>query len=155
MIQRNGHGKAVDWYLLGVVIYEMVTGIPPFYSNDKKVMMKNILKQKLRLPRFVSKNARGILKLLLTREPDKRLGSGKFDAQIVKSHPWFKDVNWDDVYNKKLPVPTSFSGEMPDQSRDTISSRLVRAKDDMKDNIKFHNYIQGWSFHNEGDTILQ
>ena len=150
MIKRSGHGKAVDWYLLGVLIYEMVTGIPPFYSNDKKKMMKNILKQKIRLPSFVSKKARNIIKMLLTRDPEKRLGSGKFDAQIVKSHPWFEDVNWEDVLNRKLPVPTKFGGEAPDQPDISMGSHLIKAQDDsnlLRPTAEDTTYIEGWSFH--------
>lgn len=146
MIKRSGHGKAVDWYLLGILVYEMLTGIPPFYSNDKKKMMKNIIKQPLKLPAFVSKKARSILKMLLAKEPEKRLGAGKYDARIVKSHPWFEDIDWDKVYKRQLPVPTNFTGEKLNDSQNIISSRLLRGQDDNHQNEE-NNYIQGWSFH--------
>ena len=49
MLKKNGHGKAVDWYLLGVLLYEMVTGLPPYYADDKDQLFKNILKDKLNM----------------------------------------------------------------------------------------------------------
>ena len=134
MIRRTGHGKAVDWYLLGILIYEMITGIPPFYCNDKNKMMKNILDKPLRLPKFASSKARSILKMLLAKDPDKRLGSGRFDAKIVKSHPWFEGINWDDVYNRKLPVPTDINGvkENTDDSENQITSGQLQGIDEDK-----------------------
>lgn len=47
MLKKNGHGKAVDWYLLGVILFEMVTGLPPYYADDKDQLFKNILKDTL------------------------------------------------------------------------------------------------------------
>ena len=61
MIKRSGHGKAVDWYLLGVLVYEMVTGIPPFYSKDWKHMVNNILFDALKVPTYVSRGCQKFL----------------------------------------------------------------------------------------------
>ena len=69
VILRIGHGKPVDWYLLGVLIYEMLSGIPPFYSKDKKKMMRKIVRSQLIVPAFISIEARNILETLLTKDP--------------------------------------------------------------------------------------
>jgi len=148
MIKRKGHGKAVDWYLLGVLIYEMVTGIPPYYSNDKKKMMKNIIKQPLKLPSFVSQQARHILLMLLNKDPSKRLGSGTLDAQSIKEHPWFDCIDWEDALSRKLKVPMEFTGQLPDISNSSISSKLL-ANDDKNSVLDNYNHIQDWSFHHE------
>jgi len=148
MIKRTGHGKAVDWYLLGILVYEMITGIPPFYCNDKNKMMKNILNKPLKLPRFASSKCRSILKMLLTKDPEKRLGSGKFDAQIVKSHPWFEGIDWTEVYNRNLPVPKDINFEKNEDSHSIISSRVIKGENEEKEGASNH-YIEGWSFHHE------
>lgn len=65
MLKRCGHGKAVDWYLLGVVMYELLVGIPPYYANNKEELFDNIEKGHLKLPSFLSNEARSLLKALL------------------------------------------------------------------------------------------
>jgi serine/threonine protein kinase len=76
MLRRSGHGKSVDWYLLGVLLYEMLVGIPPYYSNNKEQLYENIQKGPLKLPNFLSKEARSLLIGLMNRNPLKRLGAG-------------------------------------------------------------------------------
>ncbi|OMJ77263.1 hypothetical protein SteCoe_23172 [Stentor coeruleus] len=106
MIRRQGHGKAVDWYLFGVILYEMLTGKPPYYNSDRKILLYNIENVKLKIPPRLSDEAKDLLKRLLKRDPNKRLGSVG-DSDEVKQHPFFAGINWIDVYNKKLkpPVP--------------------------------------------------
>jgi serine/threonine protein kinase len=70
MLKRTGHGKAVDWYLLGVLFYEMLVGIPPYFTNNKyykilkirEQLFKNIEKAELQIPNFVSPDARNLLR---------------------------------------------------------------------------------------------
>ena len=98
MLKKSGHGKAVDWYLLGVVIYEMLVGIPPFYSENKAEIFENIDKGSLKFPAYVGKEAKALLTRLLERDPGKRLGSGPMEAKEIKDHPFFRDVCWEDVF---------------------------------------------------------
>ena len=105
MLNRKGHGKAVDWYLLGVVFFEMLVGIPPFFSNNQEQIFNNINKAELILPNYISKNAKVLIKSLLIKNPDERLGS-KYDIEEIKNHEYFKDVNWDKVFKKEyIPPP--------------------------------------------------
>ncbi|OMJ88775.1 hypothetical protein SteCoe_9241 [Stentor coeruleus] len=109
MIERNGHGKAVDWYLLGVVFYEMVVGIPPYFSMNKDELINNIQCGKMKIPGYLSIEARELIKDLTERDPSKRLGAMR-DAEEVKQHVFFKGVDWDSVLRKELkpPIPKIF-----------------------------------------------
>ena len=105
MVQRKGHGKSVDWYLFGVLIFEMLVGIPPFYSKKKDELFRNIVSQELKVPFYMSHEVEDLLRKLLDREPSKRIGAGSEDAEEIKRHPWFAGVDWEAVYARKLKVP--------------------------------------------------
>ena len=123
MIRRKGHGKAVDWYLLGVLIYEMLTGIPPFYSKNRKNMISNIMHSQIQIPTYISKEAQEIILLLLNKDPHSRLGADT-GSEEIKSHKWFADLDWDDVYQKKLKVPKVFKKETLNDLDFDISSGI-------------------------------
>ncbi|OMJ90631.1 hypothetical protein SteCoe_6904 [Stentor coeruleus] len=104
VIRRQGHGKAVDWYLLGVVFYEMVIGKPPYFSMDKNELINNIQRGKLKIPSSLSSEAKELIIDLLQRDPAKRLGAVR-DAEEIKQHRFFKGIDWDSVYRRELCPP--------------------------------------------------
>jgi serine/threonine protein kinase len=61
MLRKAGHGQAIDWYLLGVLIYEMIIGVTPYYSTDKEELFKNIISGKLKLPKTISPEAKSLI----------------------------------------------------------------------------------------------
>jgi len=105
MLKRQGHTKSIDWYLLGVLLYEMIVGVPPYFSTDRQKLFENIQGGPLKIPHTMSENARGLILQLLNRNPMKRLGAGARDSEEIKSHIFFKDVDWKQVIEKRLPVP--------------------------------------------------
>jgi serine/threonine protein kinase len=97
----GGHGKAVDWWSLGVLLYEMLCGLPPFYSENVNEMYELILKKPLEFTEEVSPEAQDLLRKLLDRNPDKRLQN----VEAFKAHPFFRDVNFTQLYERKIEPP--------------------------------------------------
>lgn len=105
ILKGSGHGKAVDWWSLGILLYEMLVGLPPFYSENVSEMYELILKAPLRFPNFVPPDAQSLLRGLLEREEFKRLGAGPTDAAEIKSHPFFSDIDWEKLYRREITPP--------------------------------------------------
>lgn len=105
IIQSKGHGKAVDWWALGILIYEMLAGYPPFYDENPFGIYQKILDGRIDFPRHFDPNARDLVKKLLTADRTKRFGCLKNGVDDVKKHKWFKGLDWDAVLMRQLPAP--------------------------------------------------
>ena len=101
LLLGTGHGPEVDWWSLGAVFYEMVTGIPPFNAETPPEIFQNILDRNLEWPseEDMSPECRDVIERLLCIEPDERLGSR--GASEIKMHPFFADVEWSALSMKK------------------------------------------------------
>uniref|UniRef100_A0A8D2ZP04 non-specific serine/threonine protein kinase n=1 Tax=Scophthalmus maximus TaxID=52904 RepID=A0A8D2ZP04_SCOMX len=102
VLEDNDYGRAVDWWGLGVVMYEMMCGRLPFYNQDHERLFELILMEEIRFPRNLSPEAKSLLAGLLKKDPKQRLGGGPNDAKEVMSHKFFVSINWQDVVQKKL-----------------------------------------------------
>jgi serum/glucocorticoid-regulated kinase 2 len=100
LLLGRGYTKTVDWWTLGVLLYEMLTGLPPFYDEDTTEMYKKILEDPLRFPADIDRDARALLTRLLDREPTKRLGAN--GAAEIKSHRFFDTIDWRRLLQKKI-----------------------------------------------------
>ena len=105
LVQQSGHGKAVDWWALGVLIFEMTAGFPPFAGSDQIEQMSAILAVRYTVPQQFSKEVRDIIKKLLVANAAKRLGTLKGGPSDVKKHPWFKALDWEALKSKGLRAP--------------------------------------------------
>jgi len=98
-----GHGKEVDWWSLGILLFEMLVGLPPFYSENVNLMYEFIQKADLRIPSFVSNPARQLISGLLQRDPTQRIGYGEVDVEAIRASSFFNEIDWDKVYNREYP----------------------------------------------------
>ncbi|XP_069485064.1 ribosomal protein S6 kinase beta-2 [Ambystoma mexicanum] len=105
ILVHAGHNRTVDWWSLGALMYDMLTGSPPFTAENRKKTMEKILKGKLFLPPYLTPDARDLLKKLLKRSPGSRLGGGVADALDIQRQPFFRHTNWDDLLAKRIDPP--------------------------------------------------
>lgn len=107
IIQSKGHGKAVDWWSLGILIYEMLAGFPPFFDENPFDIYRKILECKVEFPRHFDSHAKDLIKKLLVLDRTKRLGCLRKGTQDILDHKWFssRGFTWTDVYRKKLRPP--------------------------------------------------
>ncbi|XP_014907612.1 ribosomal protein S6 kinase alpha-5 isoform X3 [Poecilia latipinna] len=105
----SGHDKAVDWWSLGVLMYELLTGGSPFTvdgdENSHSDIAKRICKKDPPFPKDMGPLAKDLIQRLLVKDPKKRLGSGPNGAENVKKHPFYQKINWEDLAAKKVPAP--------------------------------------------------
>ncbi|KAI9299943.1 kinase-like domain-containing protein, partial [Cunninghamella echinulata] len=103
LLLGQGYSKTVDWWTLGVLLYEMLTGLPPFYDENTNEMYRKILHEELRFPDDISQDAKSLLTGLLTRDPETRLGNN--GTSEIKNHSFFSSIDWHLLMQKKLQPP--------------------------------------------------
>ncbi|KAG1765548.1 kinase-like domain-containing protein [Suillus occidentalis] len=104
LLESQGYTKTVDWWTLGVLLYEMMTGLPPFYDENVNVMYQRILSDPLQFPSDMPSEARSVMIGLLQRDPARRLGAN--GGEEIKRHPFFaKYVDWNRLLHKKIQPP--------------------------------------------------
>jgi serine/threonine protein kinase len=135
IVTGTGHDKAVDWWSLGILLYELTVGIPPFYSQNVNEMYNKIQHGVLRFPPFLSEPCKNLIVALLNRDPTKRLGS-KDDVNDIRSHAFFKDMSWDKLYKKEIePAYKPKLKEKAETKQDTSNFDETFTKEPVVDSV--------------------
>uniref|UniRef100_A0A8C7UUI0 Protein kinase N2a n=1 Tax=Oncorhynchus mykiss TaxID=8022 RepID=A0A8C7UUI0_ONCMY len=105
VLTETSYTRAVDWWGLGVLVFEMLVGESPFPGDDEEEVFDSIVNDEVRYPRFLSTEAISIMRRLLRRSPERRLGAGERDAEEVKKHLFFRNMDWNGILSKKVKPP--------------------------------------------------
>ncbi|KAL4641202.1 protein kinase C epsilon type isoform X1 [Arapaima gigas] len=107
ILQELEYGPSVDWWALGVLMYEMMAGQPPFEADNEDDLFESILHDDVLYPVWLSKEAVSILKAFMTKSPNKRLGcvAAQGGEEAIKTHPFFKEIDWQQLEQRKIKPP--------------------------------------------------
>eukprot|EP01132_Coremiostelium_polycephalum_P004193 gene4193-5248_t len=128
MINGKAYGKAVDWWSIGILMFDMLAGKPPFESKNRLTLQEKILNEKPKFPSFISSSARSLINNLLVKDPKQRLGYN--GVTKIKQHPFFKPIQWRKLEAKEIVPPF-----IPQTKgiADISNFDLVSLKDGMRD----------------------
>jgi len=102
IIKGDDYTKAIDWWSVGTLIYEMLTGLPPFYTEDEENMYHKIITADIDFSKHhFTPEAQDIIKQFLIRDPNQRLQ----DPNLIKRHPWFKSIDWEKLERMEITPP--------------------------------------------------
>ncbi|KAJ1655725.1 Serine/threonine kinase [Dispira simplex] len=155
ILMEQRYGRAVDWWAFGVLIYEMLLGQPPFRGDTEDEIFDSILDEEVLYPINMSRDSVSILQRLLTREPARRLGSGPSDAEEIRRHPFFKSINWDDIFHKRVTPPyipqlrsrvdvSNFDEEFT-RERPALTPTNTFLKEDQQEEFMSFSYVAEWA----------
>ncbi|KAF9893732.1 camp-dependent protein kinase catalytic subunit [Aspergillus nanangensis] len=106
VVSSKGYNKSVDWWSLGILIFEMLCGFTPFWDSGSPVKIyENILRGRVKYPPYLNQDAVDLLSQLITADLTKRLGNLHGGSEDVKNHPWFAEVTWDRLARKDIDAP--------------------------------------------------
>lgn len=150
MIKGELYGKSTDLWSLGVLLYDMLVGHPPFQAKSRYELQKKIVSSKLKYPTFLSSSCVNLLKGLMERNVTKRLTIEK-----VKQHVWFRSIDWNRVLAKEIEPPirphiqcgpwdvSNFDEELTTQSpRDSPPSRRVKLSKNQQLFFRHFTYVR-------------
>ncbi|KAJ3161125.1 Serine/threonine kinase [Geranomyces michiganensis] len=163
ILQDKPYGRAVDWWAFGVLIYEMLLGQSPFRGEDEEEIFEAILEDEILYPVNMAKDAVSLLQKLLTKDPAKRLGGGKTDADDIKKHAFFKGMDWDAMlqlqlsppYFPKITSPTDVSNFDEEFTKEepvlTPCTSVLSAAD--QEDFRGFTYVSEWAQTARNETL--
>ncbi|RZF32316.1 hypothetical protein LSTR_LSTR001780 [Laodelphax striatellus] len=156
VLTETSYTRAVDWWGLGVLIFEMLVGESPFPGDDEEEVFDSIVNDEVRYPRFLSLEAIAIMRRLLRKNPERRLGSSERDAEDVKKQAFFRHIAWDDLLQRKVKPPfvptvnsvedvSNFDEEFTSEKPHLTPPKDPRALTDDEQNLfKDFTYMADW-----------
>lgn len=155
IILKIGYGKPVDWWTLGNIIYEMLVGIPPFYTNNRQELFEKIKFMSPKYPNYLSSVSKNILDSLLRKDPSKRLGSVR-GSDEVKEHPFFDNINWklieemkyEPFFKPKINVDLGLHNFDPEFTELPVNSLEVTEGPN-----GLYKRFEGFSWNNDGSHV--
>jgi len=154
ILGTKGHGRAVDWYSLGAIMFEMLTGLPPYYAEgcSHEEMFQCIQHGDLKYPAYITPITKSLLRGLLCRDPELRVGGGVDDGDEVKHHNFFADVDWVATFERRMTPPfkpnVEHLGDVKYFDEEFLNLPAVNSEDNI---VGTHdvNYYRGFSFSDE------
>lgn len=151
VILKKGHGKSVDWWTFGCFVYEMLTGLPPFYTNTREELFDKIKFGTPRFPSKMSASAKDLLTGLFNKDPELRLGSN--GAKSIRNHAWFSGVDYEAYLRKDIKPPfiPVVKGELDVSNFDPefTETSIESYKDGMMSQKTYGTY-EGFTFEENG-----
>ncbi|WEJ96255.1 Serine/threonine-protein kinase [Yamadazyma tenuis] len=154
LLLNQGYTRSVDWWTLGTLLYEMLTGLPPFYDEDHTTMYRKILQNPLTFPDFLAKEPSvvDLVTKLLQKDPSKRLS----DPKEIKAHAFFKDIDWDKLNSKGYSPPFKPNvASLLDTSNFDQDFTSERPQDSVVDSFlseSVQKQFGGWTYN--GETVM-
>lgn len=140
MLAGKGYSRKVDFYSLGVLIYVLLTGHPPFQSDDKAELIEQILSCSPKIPASVSDTCRDLIRGLMQKDPDARLGS--IDGfEEIKQHSWFNSIDWSKAFRRELTPP--YLPDLHGEVGEVFGSLIVNSPMFMEDLFNSFHYVDG------------
>jgi len=129
VLRGKRYGKEANWWCFGIILYEMITGLPPFYSEDVQKTYENILTGKIDWPEKMSPQAKSLLSMLLQVNPTERLT----DPEIIRQHEFFVDIDWEKLAKQELEPPI-----IPELTNELISPEFLIDPGDAFVEFEYH-----------------
>ncbi|KAL0974394.1 hypothetical protein UPYG_G00219870 [Umbra pygmaea] len=149
VVNRRGHTQSADWWSLGVLMFEMLTGTLPFQGKDRNETMNMILKAKLGMPQFLSLEAQSLLRMLFKRNPANRLGAGADGVEEIKRHSFFSNIDWNKLFRRELQPPFKPAAGKPEDTfcfDPEFTAKTPKDSPGIPPSANAHQLFKGFSF---------